>query len=1567
MLCLAVHLTPSPLRAEDRPKKPDPAEAARLLTELRGLTTQGRYAAAAALMERTFEVQQGLLGARDPAVTGAFQQLALVYEARGQHAQADALYTRCLALDREVYGPLVLYDIPAARFVPLADYLERKTYEKAEPLVRRYADVTVRFGGCEHPTHAGALFLLADVERLQKRYASAERLLQEALAIRRKALGPDHLLVANTLDMLGRVIEAQGRLPDAETSFRQALDIRQRLLPASDRLCVTTATSLAANCEKQGKINEAEAAFKRALAVTEQAAGAAKLAVVGPLTNLASFYERQEMNKEAEAALKRALAVTEQAVGAGDHSVVGPLRNLASFYERQEMNKEAEALLERALAIREKALGPEHRGLAGNLLSLAAVYDRWGRRAEADALRQRARQIQNRPLTREEHSRRLSSSLLLGRAFRQPYQWQSNQCNRALRIWEDVFGSDHPMFALHLSSLANLEVSQGRLAAAEKLYQRVLSIVEKAYGPGHLQVAACLGNLADVYASQWRRVEEEALRKRAVAIAEKALGPEHPGLPMFTRRLAHQYEAQGRYREAEALCQRGLALTEKALGPDHVRVATALSALAAVHVAQGRHAEAEALYQRALAVAEKELGPADDSAATLLSDLARVYQRQGRYAEAEARQQRALSILEKNLGPEHPKVDVHRRKLADVYESQGRFAEAETLCRRTLAAAENSLAVAPKRVAATLTDLAGRFKRQGRNTEAEALYKRALSLLDEALGTTHPGVSGTLSDLGSLYEVECRFPEAEALLKRAIAIEEQARGPGHPNVAASLHRLARVYRSTGRLADAEAACHRALAIAETAYGADQSFAMTAYLNNLAGLCAQQERYVEAEALTKRVLAIFERTCGSTSRNAAVGRFNLAGIYGHQKRYAEAEPLFKQALAVLEKTTGDRDFLVPACLSSLAVAYVYERRYAEAEPLRQRLLAIADDAHRAPSARAELPSDLNRLASVYVGQRRYAEAEPLCRRAMRLLLLARGSAADDPFAFSRFFAAHYDADLLPCLVLERSGQEDVLQLLEQGRALGLRSLFAAARAETDSDLPDADRMKVRALVARINALGAGLESETEKGRPGTEVRDALQRAEMDYERLLTELRGRHAAFAAAQGAETVTAERAAQLPILDDQTAIVGWVQSRDWTYGYVVRRQGVAWVNLAGATKPSEEGALFGRVSTAEREGARALAPLDLWEVYRRRIAPLEAHLAGVRRLVVIAQGWAAAIPAEMLLTSDPGMGREDYAQWPWLGNRYEISYATSVTALDLLCRRRQTADTRRWERTLVALADPPFSEEQLAQMTREPGGTRLRSQPTTMGLATRPSAAALGGMLRVDQSAAPQRLPGTRLEAQSAASTFAPENVTLLLGPEASERRLFEASTSGELRKYRYVHLATHGLADADRPELSAIVLARAPLDPDYDGLLQMREVLHLRLDADLVVLSGCQTGLGQDIRGEGIVGLATAFFRAGTPSLVVSLWNVSDVSTALLMRRFYANLEKGQTKAAALREAKTWLRNLTRSEVEQLAGREPLLADAARSLGPVQRSEKGERVDDRPFAHPYYWAPVVLIGDAR
>jgi CHAT domain-containing protein len=233
-------------------------------------------------------------------------------------------------------------------------------------------------------------------------------------------------------------------------------------------------------------------------------------------------------------------------------------------------------------------------------------------------------------------------------------------------------------------------------------------------------------------------------------------------------------------------------------------------------------------------------------------------------------------------------------------------------------------------------------------------------------------------------------------------------------------------------------------------------------------------------------------------------------------------------------------------------------------------------------------------------------------------------------------------------------------------------------------------------------------------------------------------------------------------------------------------------------------------------------------------------------------------------------------------------------------------------------------------------------------------------------------------------------ERTTLLLGSKASEQELDALAAAGKLKGCRLLHLATHGTVDPSSARHSFLSLARDRLPGPaeqarlsaagkkvYTGRLSVADVAQWELDADLVTLSACETALGPQGGGEGLLGFAQVLLGRGARSLVLSLWKVDDTATALLMARFYQNLlgqreglEKPLPKAEALHEAKVWLRGLSRADVEKLAGElakgEVRATEEPKTpLSPREVFKPAVPVGETPFAHPRYWAAFILIGD--
>ncbi len=328
--------------------------------------------------------------------------------------------------------------------------------------------------------------------------------------------------------------------------------------------------------------------------------------------------------------------------------------------------------------------------------------------------------------------------------------------------------------------------------------------------------------------------------------------------------------------------------------------------------------------------------------------------------------------------------------------------------------------------------------------------------------------------------------------------------------------------------------------------------------------------------------------------------------------------------------------------------------------------------------------------------------------------------------------------------------------------------------------------------------------------------------------------------------------------------------------------------------------------------------------LYRTLPQPATSQLQGKSKLIIVPDGDLHYLPFETLIANVRGDEKSDEPSVlqtvPYLVKDYTVTYTPSASVLVTLEKNRNANRHKEVppQAPLLAFGDPLYE---------------AAPAPHTVALNVRGAYEERGGGF--------QRLTYSAKEVEKIAGVY---GITLPsdavnLEENATEKRLREL----ELTRYRILHFATHAIVGDEVKWITqpALVLSLTGVGDTYDGFLQMSEIFNLRLDADLVVLSACDTGRGKLRRGEGIVGLTRAFMYAGTPSVAASLWKVNDQSTSLFMEFFYRNLKEGQSKAEALRQAKTQLMQ-TRAWSDTLG-------------------------EEQSFAAPYFWAPFILIGSGN
>ncbi len=470
----------------------------------------------------------------------------------------------------------------------------------------------------------------------------------------------------------------------------------------------------------------------------------------------------------------------------------------------------------------------------------------------------------------------------------------------------------------------------------------------------------------------------------------------------------------------------------------------------------------------------------------------------------------------------------------------------------------------------------------------------------------------------------------------------------------------------------------------------------------------------------------------------------------------------------------------------------------------------------------------------------------------------------------------------------------LESSERARARTLVELLGEAGVEAGPEVDPALLERRKSLLSRLSA-----KAERSARQPAGDPRRADLEAEQsallrDLDLVDAEIRERSPGYASLT--EPRPLSTAGIQALLDPGMLLLSYALGEQRSYLWAVTPEAVASFELPGRAEIEPLARRLHQELSAFDVETRRREALDAAALGRLLLGPVADRLGG-RRLVVVADGALQYVPFAVLVS--PGEPAEP------LIVRHEIVELPSASALAVqrsVLARRPPAPKR-----LAVLADPVF----------DASDPRVKPAPPVQ----RAAAAERGSSF--------ERLPASRQEAEAIAA-LAPAGESLVALDSAASKELV---LSGRLADYRIVHFATHGVIDAEHPALSGLVLSRVgPDGSPREGFLHLRDIYNLRLDADLVVLSGCRTALGKETHGEGMIGLTRGFLYAGARRVVASLWPVEDQATAALMRRLYGALWKtGLAPAAALREAQLEIRR------------------------------------ERRWRDPYYWAGFVLEGDWR
>jgi CHAT domain-containing protein/Flp pilus assembly protein TadD len=813
----------------------------------------------------------------------------------------------------------------------------------------------------------------------------------------------------------------------------------------------------------------------------------------------------------------------------------------------------------------------------------------------------------------------------------------------------------------------------------------------------------------------------------------------------------------------------------------------------------------------------------------------------------------------------------------------------------------------------------GRLESRG---TIEAL-RQAIEKLEKARFNLHAigEIEGEVAMIGRIGQIQTRlteFQKAFDSFKEAIAIAHASGNKdGESN---ALSNLGSVYYQIG---DYKSALDLYNQASELAGDTQPPSNRTALLNNLALSYQALGNYQKASEIYIKALSIAQ---GIGGRTHATALHNIAALYDKQNEYAKAIDTYQQAL-VIRRAAGDR-FGEAATLNNLGTLYNKLHRNDEAlDSFNKALLACRAVGYR----RGEITT-LYGLAYALYDTGKFAESRERLEEAISILESIRTELTGQDTRASFTASTNQVYKLYIRLLMDLQSQNPsghyetaALEASERARARTLLEQLSEAhvnlRAEIDPALLQQERQIQQQLSSKSLAQRGTL-AEKHTDEEAQSLQHEIDGLLNQYQEIETKIRASSPRYAALTKPEPMSIADI-QNKVLDPETLLLEYCLTGDKTFLWVVSKSEVKTYTIGKSDEVEASARRFYELLTArakrvrfetsgERDDRIARADADLRQVSAELgamlLGPASSQLSN-KRLLVVADGILQYVPFSAL--SLPSSQRAEARARPLVAD-HEIVTLPSASILSEL--RRDLQGRKPAPKTVAVFADPVFGKD---DDRIKANSAKLEGQATQLGQSATRRASVQSDALRsagetdddLETPAIP-RLPFTRREAQAI--------VALVPASERQEALDFDANRaaaiSPDLSQYRYVHFATHGYMNSTHPELSGVVLSMVDRQgKDEDGFLRALEVFGLKLPAELVVLSGCRTGLGKQLNGEGMIGLMRGFMYAGAARVMVSLWDVSDQATAELMENFYKAMlgPRHLSPAAALRAAQVTVMN--------------------------------------------------------
>lgn len=1021
--------------------------------------------------------------------------------------------------------------------------------------------------------------------------------------------------------------------------------------------------------------------------------------------------------------------------------------------------------------------------------------------------------------------------------------------------------------------------------------RQAVSLAEKSFGPEHPNTTTALYTLAQLYQFLGRYQKSESAYLKLLDYYKQSFAVGELDKAIVREGLASVYTAWGRYRQAEDQLIQVLEKKRSLLGNDSAEVTRTMASLAELYRLMGVYDKAGRLFKEAILRLKDEEGDKGQGLYAVLANQAKLFEDLGKYPQAEALYKKVWEFDHRTFGEKNPNTIIDLNNLAGIYRKQGYFRQAEDTLKQVLADSREVFGEQHPQTITALNNLALLYENIGLYDLAEPAFQEAIRKASAVMGRDHPATINMLNNLALLYESQGLFDKAGPQYLEVLQLSSRVKGVEHPDTVAARNNLAFLYMLQQKYVRAEKQFQLVLNIWEKQLGQTHQKTLKA-MNNLARVEHRRGRYEEAAAIFVKVLQLRRKQLGKQHPDAIRSMIDLGALYLDMNRLPEARRILSEALSLAEKNLGDKHPYTFEALNNLAATF-------EA------------------SGDLEKSFELSRLGFV--------------RRTAFLNRILWTTGENTRQAYIRLHRPEQDRYLNLLVRMQTPGAARAALNISLQR----KGLLLKIASEIQKIVQLSDSSELKGLTEELQQIQKQLAARTLAGPAGKTAGD-FQKELLALEGKRNELQARLGRSSQAYRNTVRQVKVDDVLERLDDKTALVDFLTYTD------KREEMLAIV----ATHDAKEGSrihlvpigklliLRQAVSEYRRmiqdEGTEAE---DLAEegqfVYQTVWKPLIPYLQGRSIVYLVPDSILHLLPFDTLIDSNG-------------------QYLLKTLDLRLLSSARDLAESPLPEsdRNLLILAGPDYDVDHITDLKQkildrrgaDLNGIRLAS----VGL----------------RSLSFDKLSGAEAEGNAIKQVSDRKHVkaTIYSKRQAEEQQLRIIAEPPQV-----LHIATHGFflkaeesmirrllslqrgarnrlpPPGDNPLLRAGLAfaginANAPflgdIDTNNDGILTALEALKLNLKGTrLVVLSACETGVGEIHAGEGVYGLRRAFQEAGVKNVLNSLWPVSDEGTRFLMVKFYEQFLAGRTAREALRAA----------QIAML---------------------------DSDWNHPYYWAAFVMVG---